>query len=116
MGQSVTLDVTANQDYAYYNGTSMATPHVAAVAALAWSHNTHCSADEVRTALKATAIDLETAGRDDKTGYGLVQAKAASDYMAANCGTVVEPPAGEGGSLEETNISVGRRAHAKLHC
>ena len=110
VGQSVTLDVTANQDYAYYNGTSMATPHVTAVAALAWSHNTHCSADEVRSALKATAIDLETAGRDDKTGYGLVQAKAASDYMAANCGTVVEPPVGEGGSLEETNISVGRRA------
>ncbi|WDE05549.1 S8 family serine peptidase [Thalassomonas viridans] len=92
VGQSVSLSVTANQDYAYYNGTSMATPHVAAVAALAWSNNISCTADEVRTALKNTALDLETSGRDDKTGYGLVQAKAASDYMAANCGGTVEPP------------------------
>ncbi|WDD98968.1 S8 family serine peptidase [Thalassomonas actiniarum] len=93
VGQSVSLSVVGNQDYAYYNGTSMATPHVAAVAALAWSNNISCTADEVRTALKNTALDLETAGRDDKTGYGLVQAKAASDYMASNCGSVVvEPP------------------------
>ncbi|WDE11708.1 S8 family serine peptidase [Thalassomonas haliotis] len=93
LGQSVSLSVDANQDYAYYNGTSMATPHVTAVAALAWSNNISCTADEVRTALKNTAVDLETSGRDDKTGYGLVQAKAASDYMAANCGSVVvEPP------------------------
>jgi serine protease len=85
VGQQVTLTTTGNQDYAYYNGTSMATPHVTAVAALAWANNITCTAAQVRQALKATAIDLETAGRDDKTGYGLVQAKAASDYLANNC-------------------------------
>ncbi len=93
LGQYTTLNVTANQDYAYYNGTSMATPHVAAAAALAWSNNIDCTASEVRNALKQTAVDLETSGRDDKTGYGLVQVKAASDYMAANCGGT--PPSGE---------------------
>ncbi|WP_330997678.1 S8 family serine peptidase [Psychrosphaera haliotis] len=92
IGQSASLSVSANQDYAYYNGTSMATPHVAAAAALAWSNNISCTASEVRNALKATAIDLETAGRDDKTGYGLVQTKAASDYLAANCGGTTPPP------------------------
>ena len=94
LGASVSLSVTGNEDYAYYNGTSMATPHVTAVAALAWSNNIDCTGDEVRTALKATAIDLETAGRDNKTGYGLVQAKAASDYMAANCDgdIIIDPP------------------------
>jgi serine protease len=85
VGQQVTLTTVGNQDYAYYNGTSMATPHVTGVAALAWSNNISCTAAQVRAALKATAIDLETTGRDDKTGYGLVQTKAASDYLANNC-------------------------------
>ncbi|NMH60561.1 S8 family serine peptidase [Alteromonas ponticola] len=86
-GTSATLDVAGNTDYAYYNGTSMATPHVAGVAALAWSKNPTCTAAEVRAALSATADDLDVAGRDNRTGYGMVQTKAASDYMAANCGS-----------------------------
>ncbi|MDP7591197.1 MAG: S8 family serine peptidase [Litorilituus sp.] len=85
LGQQTTLSTVGNQDYAYYNGTSMATPHVAGVAALAWSNNIDCTAEQVRTALKETAIDLESSGRDDKTGYGLVQTKAASDYLGNNC-------------------------------
>lgn len=85
VGSNVTLQVTGNTDYAYYNGTSMASPHVAGVAALAWSKNPDCTAAEVRTALKNSALDLDSAGRDNNTGWGLVQTKAASDYMAANC-------------------------------
>lgn len=87
LGQTANLAVVGNQDYAYYNGTSMATPHVTAVAALAWSNNLNCTAAEVRTALKATALDLDVAGRDDRTGFGMVQAKAASDYLALSCGS-----------------------------
>ena len=94
LGTSASMNILANQDYAYYNGTSMATPHVAGAAALAWSNNIDCTVTEVRDALKATAVDLETAGRDDKTGFGLVQVKAASDYMAANCGGTPPPPTG----------------------
>jgi serine protease len=85
VGSNVTLQVEGNTDYAYYNGTSMATPHVVGVAALAWSKNPDCTAAEVRTALKNSTIDLDTSGRDNNTGWGLVQTKAASDYMAANC-------------------------------
>jgi serine protease len=92
LGSSTTLTVNANQDYAYYNGTSMATPHVAGVAALVWSKNPDCSALEVRNALKTTALDLESPGRDDKTGFGLAQAKAATDYLAATCGSTTPPP------------------------
>lgn len=84
-GTSATLQVSGNTDYAYYNGTSMATPHVVGVAALAWSKNPTCTAADVRSALKNTALDLDVAGRDNNTGWGLVQTKAASDYMAANC-------------------------------
>ncbi|NVK22006.1 MAG: S8 family serine peptidase [Kangiellaceae bacterium] len=87
VGQSASMSKVANQDWEYYNGTSMATPHVSAVAALVWSHHTGCSATEVRDALNTTALDLDTAGRDNKTGYGLVQAKAAVDYLATQaCG------------------------------
>ncbi|MFC6440989.1 S8 family serine peptidase [Bowmanella sp. JS7-9] len=106
-GQSATLSVTGNQDYAYYNGTSMATPHVTAVAALAWSNNLDCTAAQVRTALKATAMDLDVAGRDDRTGYGLVQAKAASDYMALNCGSGGGSGGGSDNSLENGVAKTG---------
>ena len=96
LGQSTTITTVGNQDYSYYNGTSMATPHVAGVAALVWANNINCTNAQVRQALKDTAIDLETSGRDDKTGYGLVQAKAASDALN-NCsggGGGTPPPTG----------------------
>ncbi|ARD45430.1 S8 family serine peptidase [Colwellia sp. PAMC 21821] len=94
LGTSANLNVVGNQNYAYYNGTSMATPHVTGVAAIVWSNNPSCSATEVRNALKSTAVDLNVAGRDDKTGFGLVQAKAASDALAASCGGTTPPPTG----------------------
>ncbi|UAA40451.1 S8 family serine peptidase [Paraneptunicella aestuarii] len=103
-GTSATLQVQGNTDYAYYNGTSMATPHVTGVAALAWSVNPTCTAAEVRNALKQTALDLNAAGRDNYTGYGLVQAKAASDYMAANCGS----GGGSGGGTGDGALTKGQ--------
>lgn len=68
--------------YAEYDGTSMATPHVSAVAALVWSAvGNSKTAAQIRTALQVTAEDLGTAGRDTAYGYGLVQAKAAIDNL-----------------------------------
>jgi subtilisin family serine protease len=64
-------------DYAYYQGTSMATPHVSAVAALAWSAKPTLSNGTIRTVLQSTAKNLGPAGRDNEYGYGLVQADAA---------------------------------------
>ena len=75
--------------YEYYDGTSMATPHAAAVAALVWSGAPGATNVQVRDALAATAYDLGTAGRDVYYGYGLVQAKAAYDLLAG--GTPTEP-------------------------
>ncbi|SHH09281.1 S8 family peptidase [Massilia sp. CF038] len=73
--------------YAYFNGTSMATPHVAAVAALVWSYFPSCTGAQIRTTLGKSALDLGTAGRDTKYGYGLVQAKAAYDRIRTyGCG------------------------------
>lgn len=61
-------------------GTSMASPHVAGVAALIKSRHPDWSADEIRQALTATAEDLGSAGPDEDYGYGLVNAAAALEY------------------------------------
>ena len=95
LGASATVAVEPG-DYAYFNGTSMATPHVAGVAGLVWSHYPNCAPGEIRAAMNATAEDLGTTGRDNAYGYGLVQAKAAFDYLAANACTGTNP--GDGGS------------------
>ena len=75
--------------YEAWDGTSMATPHVSAVAALVWSANPAWTNVEIREALNATAIDLGAAGRDSTYGYGLVQAAAALEYLS---GGVTPPP------------------------
>jgi len=84
---TVSTQATAPADgYDSYNGTSMATPHVAGVAALVWSQVPTATATEIRDALAATAEDLGSAGRDNSYGYGLVQAKAAVDYLTGGGG------------------------------
>jgi subtilisin family serine protease len=86
LGQTATVTVAAS-DYAYFDGTSMATPHVSAVAALVWSHNPGCTAAQLRNSLNKSAQDLGPAGRDTKFGFGLVQAKAADTRIKAQgCG------------------------------
>ncbi|WP_330543680.1 S8 family peptidase [Aeromonas hydrophila] len=77
---------TVPTGYAYYSGTSMATPHVVGVAALVWSQRLECSNDQLRQTLRSSAQDLGALGRDNSYGYGLVQAKAAADRMALGCG------------------------------
>jgi len=63
--------------YAALAGTSMATPLVAAAAALVRSANPYLSAHQVRQILRETARDLGTAGWDSQYGYGLVDMEAA---------------------------------------
>ncbi|WP_105172524.1 S8 family serine peptidase [Pseudoalteromonas sp. T1lg24] len=76
-----------NSGYKSISGTSMATPHVSGVAALVWSHFPNCSNQQIRDALNTTAKDKGAAGRDTSFGHGIVQAKAAYDYLASSsCG------------------------------
>ncbi len=84
LGQSgtvVSTPPTVGSGYEAWDGTSMATPHVSAVAALLWSSNSSLTNAEIRSAMAATAKDLGAAGRDVYYGYGLVQAKAALDSL-----------------------------------
>jgi len=68
--------------YAEYSGTSMACPHVAAVAALVWSHFPECTNTQIRHVLTKSAEDLGDEGCDVNYGWGLVNAKAAYDLLS----------------------------------
>jgi len=109
---SVSIHVGAG-DYGYMSGTSMATPAVAGVAALVWSNHPECTGQEIRAALKASAEDSGTSGKDVYFGYGIVKAKAASDYLTSNgCeGGVSEPPVGDDMTLSANRSKGGRQAN-----
>lgn len=83
-GQTMTVSgiVHVNDSsYATKDGTSMASPHVAGAAAVVWSARPNATAQQVREALFATAKDIDAAGRDDNTGWGLVQVKDAIEEL-----------------------------------
>ena len=59
-----------------YEGTSMAAPHVAGIAALLFSQGITKPA-AIEAVIKATARDLGVPGRDSEYGYGLIQPRTA---------------------------------------
>jgi len=63
--------------YTTMSGTSMASPHVAGLAALIWSQNPSWTNQEVRAQIRNTAQDLGSSGWDSKFGYGRIDADAA---------------------------------------
>jgi len=81
-GSGTVLVTNQADDYSTFNGTSMASPHAAGVAALAWSAAPNASRDQVRQALFLTATDLGTAGKDVVFGHGLVHALNAAKMLA----------------------------------
>jgi len=70
--------------YWFYEGTSMAAPHVTAVAGLLISTGV-TGPDAVRQALEGTAEDLGIPGKDVEYGWGLVDAYAALNYYHIPC-------------------------------
>ena len=91
LGQDATVAVTGDS-YAYYTGTSMATPPLSAVAALVWSYFPSCTSKQIRATLAKSAEDLGAAGRDNQFGYRSVQAKAAYTRIASRgCGSKPVP-------------------------
>ena len=72
-------------NYAGYQGTSMATPHVAGVAALMLARNSALTPDDIESKLKSTARAFP--GTCSQCGTGIVDATAA-----AASATTVTPP------------------------
>lgn len=71
--------------YYFYQGTSMASPHVAAAAALVLAAGKANTPNEVQALLQNTADDLGPTGFDNNYGHGLIN-------LAAALGTTVAPP------------------------
>ena len=63
--------------YDYKSGTSMAAPVVSGTAAILFSQNMNLSPSNVTWLLQNTAVDLESSGWDNRTGYGAVNAYVA---------------------------------------
>lgn len=77
----LSVDATTD-DYRFLSGTSMATPHVAGVAAMVWSLDPEATSEQVRQAMLTTARDLGSSGFDSFYGNGLVDAEAAGKQLA----------------------------------
>lgn len=75
------LSTVPGGEYAYRNGTSMAAPYVAGVAAMVKAANPELTPDEIEDILDKTAVDIMEKGRDQDTGFGLIDAYSAV-YMA----------------------------------
>ncbi|MDU5949846.1 MAG: S8 family serine peptidase, partial [Paenibacillus macerans] len=75
-GESIASTYPDNQ-YAALSGTSMASPHVAALAALIRSINPDLKNTEVMDIIRKNVIDLGDAGRDKYYGYGQIDVYAA---------------------------------------
>jgi thermitase len=71
---------SVTRQYGTLSGTSMATAHASGAAALLASLPQFDSPDKIYQALTNTALDLETPGWDNQTGYGLIQIYAALNF------------------------------------
>lgn len=78
-GSSILSTIPGN-GYGTKSGTSMASPHAAGVAALAWAANPTLTNVELREVLQITAEDLGLASNHQ--GYGLVRADLAVREVA----------------------------------
>ena len=72
--------ITLGWNYFYYQGTSMACPHVAGIAALILSLHPTYTPFDIKSAMTSTAEDLGSPGKDDYYGWGLVDSNAALLY------------------------------------
>jgi len=96
-----------------WNGTSMATPHTAGVAALMLEKNYLLTPIEIDSILQTTAIDLGPAGKDNDFGAGRIDALDAINatpppFSLRPCAHWIEDPApgGNGNGMWESGEEV----------
>ncbi len=90
--------------YFYYQGTSMATPHVSGLAALLLAQDNTLSSNKIREILQTTAKDLGPVGFDTQSGWGLVDAFSALTYNSIPNTPPVANPGGPYSANEDEAI------------
>lgn len=81
--------VPGADSYASYDGTSMATPHVAGVAALMLAKNAALTPDQVESMLKSSARAFPVSPGTTTIGTGIVDAKKAVDTAMGSQPTAI---------------------------
>ncbi len=72
--------------YDYYQGTSMASPHVTGVVALLLQKYPNAKPWQIRKLIQQTAVDIDDPGFDHNSGYGLVNVKNAFSVALPSTG------------------------------
>jgi subtilisin family serine protease len=102
---STVLDADDPSGYARFSGTSMASPHVAGVAALVWAARPSLDVAELEGVLRAGATDRGDPGRDDHYGSGEVDALGALAASIPSPLPDFDPLPGPSGPLDLTFTS-----------
>jgi len=92
------------------SGTSMSAPQVAGVAALVLARHPEYSTEQVRQAIRVSAVDIGRPGFDDESGYGRVDARRAVEVSGALAARILGPPDGAAitGLVALSGLAAGR--------
>jgi hypothetical protein len=81
-GQDIVVASALDNSWQAEDGTSFASPIVSGAAAWVWTARPDLDASQLFEVMRRSATDIPPAGRDDATGYGLLNVPAALTYPA----------------------------------
>jgi subtilisin family serine protease len=81
-GQDMMVASAPDQSWASEDGTSFAAPLVSGAAAWVWTTRPALDASQLFEVMRRSATDVDAPGRDNASGYGLLNVPAALTYQA----------------------------------
>ncbi len=108
-----TLSSLPNGLYGYYNGTSMAAPHLSGAAALLLSANNNLSIEQIRQRLAETAVPISTTHPNMVSGWGRLDVYAAVQPDVAH-GRLVGNVTSNGQPVAHATITITTAAGQSL--